>query len=56
MEITVKVNGQSYTRDVEPRTLLVHFIRENLGLTGTHIGCETTICGACPMPVSKWRA
>jgi len=47
MEITVKVNGQNYTRDVEPRTLLVHFIRENLGLTGTHVGCETTICGAC---------
>ena len=47
MEVTVNVNGQSYTRDVEPRTLLVHFIREELGLTGTHVGCETTICGAC---------
>lgn len=47
MEVTVNVNGQSYTRDVEPRTLLVHFIREQLGLTGTHVGCETTICGAC---------
>ncbi len=47
MEVTVEVNGQSYSRDVEPRTLLVHFIREHLGLTGTHVGCETTTCGAC---------
>lgn len=41
------VNGQPVSGDVEPRTLLVHFIRENLGLTGTHIGCETSYCGAC---------
>ncbi len=47
MEVTVEVNGQSYSRDVEPRTLLVHFVREHLGLTGTHVGCETTTCGAC---------
>jgi carbon-monoxide dehydrogenase small subunit len=47
MDITVEVNGQSYSRDVEARTLLVHFVREHLGLTGTHIGCETTTCGAC---------
>lgn len=47
MELTVNVNGQAYTRDVEPRTLLVHFLRESLALTGTHIGCETSICGAC---------
>ena len=47
MDITVEVNGQSYSRDVEERTLLVHFVREHLGLTGTHIGCETTTCGAC---------
>ena len=47
MKISVTVNGQVQERDVEPRTLLVHFLRENLGLTGTHIGCETTICGAC---------
>ena len=47
MEITVTVNGQTYSRDVEPRTLLVHLIREHLGLTGTHVGCETTTCGAC---------
>ena len=45
--ITVKVNGQSYAREVEPRQLLVEFIRETLELTGTHIGCDTTYCGAC---------
>ncbi len=47
MEITVEVNGTSHTHDVEPRTLLVHFIREPLGLTGTNIGCDTSSCGAC---------
>ncbi|HKX75678.1 MAG TPA: (2Fe-2S)-binding protein [Acidimicrobiia bacterium] len=47
MEVNVTVNGQSYTRDVEPRMLLVDFIRTQLGLTGTHIGCDTTSCGAC---------
>ncbi len=41
------VNGVAYTRDVEPRTLLVYFLREHLGLTGTHVGCDTTTCGAC---------
>jgi carbon-monoxide dehydrogenase small subunit len=46
-EITVTVNGEAHTREVEPRLLLVHFIREELGLTGTHIGCDTTSCGAC---------
>lgn len=45
--ITVSVNGQDYTREVDARLLLVHFIRENLDLTGTHIGCDTTSCGAC---------
>ncbi len=45
--ITVTVNGQDHTAEVEARTLLVHFIRENLDLTGTHIGCDTTSCGAC---------
>jgi aerobic carbon-monoxide dehydrogenase small subunit len=47
VKISVEVNGQVVERDVAPRTLLVHFLRETLGLTGTHIGCETTICGAC---------
>jgi carbon-monoxide dehydrogenase small subunit len=46
-EINVSVNGRAYTRDVEPRTLLVHFLRDTLGLTGTHVGCDTSQCGAC---------
>jgi carbon-monoxide dehydrogenase small subunit len=46
-QVTVTVNGQSYSREIEARTLLVHFIREDLGMTGTHIGCDTTNCGAC---------
>ena len=46
-KITVTVNGEAHTREVEPRLLLVHFIREELGLTGTHIGCDTSHCGAC---------
>lgn len=49
MEITVTVNGVQHTLDVEPRLLLVHLIRENLNLTGTHIGCDTTSCGACTL-------
>jgi carbon-monoxide dehydrogenase small subunit len=47
MEVTVTINGVERTADVEPRLLLVHLIREELGLTGTHIGCDTTSCGAC---------
>ena len=50
-EITVTINGEQQTRTVDARTLLVHFIRENLGLTGTHIGCDTTSCGACTISV-----
>jgi carbon-monoxide dehydrogenase small subunit len=45
--ITVNVNGEATTREVDARTLLVHFLREDLDLTGTHIGCDTTSCGAC---------
>ena len=45
--ITVTVNGAEHSAEVEPRTLLVHFLRETLGLTGTHIGCDTSSCGAC---------
>ncbi len=45
--ITAEVNGEKYTQEVDARTLLVHFIRENIGLTGTHIGCDTSNCGAC---------
>jgi aerobic carbon-monoxide dehydrogenase small subunit len=45
--VTITVNGRAETRDVEDRTLLVHFLREQLGLTGTHVGCDTSQCGAC---------
>ena len=45
--ISVTVNGEAHEADVEPRLLLVHFLREDLGLTGTHIGCDTSNCGAC---------
>ena len=51
MQVSMTVNGRSVTGDVEPRTLLVHFIRENLRLTGTHVGCETSYCGACTIHV-----
>ncbi|MGQ4810584.1 Carbon monoxide dehydrogenase small chain [Candidatus Entotheonellaceae bacterium PAL068K] len=47
MNVTATVNGQTSTHDVEPRLLLVHYLREVLRLTGTHVGCETTLCGAC---------
>jgi carbon-monoxide dehydrogenase small subunit len=46
-EITVTVNDKEFTRAVEPRMLLVHFLRESLGLTGTNVGCDTSQCGAC---------
>lgn len=46
-EVTITVNGEPRTHDVEDRTLLVHFLREHVGLTGTHVGCDTTQCGAC---------
>ena len=45
--VSIVVNGRKVERDVEPRTLLVHFLREALDLTGTNIGCETSLCGAC---------
>lgn len=51
MQVTLTVNGSSVTREVEPRTLLVHFLRETLSLTGTHVGCETSYCGACTVLV-----
>ena len=47
MNVTMTVNGEQVTRDVEPRQLLVHFLRETLDLTGTHWGCDTSNCGAC---------
>jgi carbon-monoxide dehydrogenase small subunit len=50
--ITVTVNGRKHSADVEPRTLLVHFLRETLGLTGTHVGCDTSSCGACVVHIN----
>jgi carbon-monoxide dehydrogenase small subunit len=49
VEITITVNGTDYTHDVEPRTLLVQYVREHVGLTGTNIGCDTSSCGACSL-------
>ena len=46
-EIQLRINGKPYQSRVEPRLLLVHYLRDELGLTGTHVGCETSICGAC---------
>ncbi len=45
--ITLKINGKVYSHDVEPRMLLIHYLREVAGFTGPHIGCETSLCGAC---------
>jgi len=51
VEISVTVNGTTHSHDVEPRTLLVHYIRETVGLTGTNVGCDTSSCGACTIHV-----
>jgi carbon-monoxide dehydrogenase small subunit len=51
MDVDVTVNGDRYERDVEPRKLLIHFLRDDLGLTGSHIGCDTGNCGACSVIV-----
>ena len=51
MKITLTVNGESVTREAEPNQLLVHFIRDTLRLTGTHVGCDTTQCGACTVHI-----
>ena len=56
MKINVKVNGTSYERDVEPRTLLAYFLREDCGLTGTHVGCDTSSCGCCVVVMDGDRA
>lgn len=52
MEISVEVNGTTHSSDVEPRTLLVHYIRDEVGLTGTNVGCDTSSCGACTIHVN----
>ena len=49
MKVTITVNGTTHESDVEPRTLLVQYVRESLGLTGTNIGCDTSSCGACSL-------
>ncbi|MEI7992693.1 MAG: (2Fe-2S)-binding protein [Actinomycetota bacterium] len=56
MQITVNVNGTAQTSDVEPRQLLVHYVRETLGLTGTNVGCDTSSCGACTLHVNGQSA
>ena len=52
VKITVTVNGTTHESEVEPRTLLVHYVREALGLTGTNVGCDTSSCGACTVLVN----
>jgi carbon-monoxide dehydrogenase small subunit len=52
MQIQLKVNGVEYSHEVEPRLLLVHYLRDTLRLTGTHIGCETSLCGSCTIHVN----
>jgi carbon-monoxide dehydrogenase small subunit len=51
VRIKIRVNGVAHEHDVEPRLLLVHYLREQCGLTGTHVGCETSLCGACTVLV-----
>jgi len=51
MDVSVTVNGERYERDVEPRKLLIHFLRDDLDLTGSHVGCDTGNCGACSVIV-----
>ncbi|HEX8765903.1 MAG TPA: (2Fe-2S)-binding protein [Candidatus Acidoferrum sp.] len=52
MNINLLINGKSYSQDVEPRLLLIHFLRDVAGLTGTHTGCETSLCGACTVELN----
>jgi carbon-monoxide dehydrogenase small subunit len=52
MNINLAINGKSYSQDVEPRLLLIHFLRDVAGLTGTHMGCETSLCGACTVELN----
>ena len=52
MKVSMTVNGNTYEHDVEPRTLLVQHLREDMGLTGTHVGCDTSSCGACTIIVN----
>jgi carbon-monoxide dehydrogenase small subunit len=54
--VTITVNGEAHEADVEPRLLLVHYLRDSLGLTGTHVGCDTSNCGACTVQVDGQSA
>ena len=56
MKVHVKINGVAYDKDVEPRTLLAYFLREECGLTGTHVGCDTSSCGCCVVVIDGTRA
>jgi carbon-monoxide dehydrogenase small subunit len=56
MKVHVTINGVSYEKDVEPRTLLAYFLREDCGLTGTHVGCDTSSCGCCVVVLDGTRA
>ena len=56
MKVKVTVNGTAYERDVQPRTLLAYFLRDECGLTGTHVGCDTSSCGCCVVVVDGSRA
>ena len=53
--VAMTVNGKAASAEVEPRTLLIHYLRENLGLTGPHIGCDTSHCGACTIVLARNR-
>jgi carbon-monoxide dehydrogenase small subunit len=52
-KITLSINGKTHTHEVEPRLLLVHYLRDVVGLTGTHVACETSICGACTVALNE---
>jgi carbon-monoxide dehydrogenase small subunit len=56
MKVKVSVNGTTYERDVEPRTLLAYFLRDDCGLTGTHVGCDTSSCGCCVVVLDGHRS
>ena len=56
MKVRMKINGVNYEKDVEPRTLLAYFLREDCGLTGTHVGCDTSSCGCCVVVLDGTRA
>ena len=56
MKVHVTINGVAYDRDVEPRTLLAYFLREDCGLTGTHVGCDTSSCGCCVVVMDGTKA